>query len=251
MTAASLQEISSGRFLLGIAAGARQFLEWVGVAQDRPLATTRSAVESVRALTSHRRVEEPGWTEQAYLRIRSEGVPIYLGAMSPKMLELAGEIADGALPLLYPPEHFPTAAEHIRVGLDRAGRDATSFDLPACVWASIDDDTAAAEAALAAKIAYYGSAFSPYLLSRAGLAPEDFAEIDAALAVGDEKRAISLVDSRMLRLGMAGTAAEIVDRCRWLVEKGATHVSFGPPLGPDPTAAVRLLGERVLPSLHS
>ncbi len=56
MTAASLQEISSGRFLLGIAAGARQFLEWVGVAQDRPLATTRSAVESVRALTSHRRV---------------------------------------------------------------------------------------------------------------------------------------------------------------------------------------------------
>jgi 5,10-methylenetetrahydromethanopterin reductase len=250
MTAATLQDVSSGRFLLGLAAGAGQFLEWVGITQHRPLGTTRAAIESIRALTTGKPAEQDGWTEQAYLRIASEGVPIYLGAMSPKMLELAGECADGALPLLYPPEHFPTARDHIAVGLERGGRDASSFDLPACIWCSVDTDRTAARDALAAKIAYYASAFSPYLLARAGLAPEDFSDIDAALAAHDPARAQSLVDERMLRLGIAGDVDDVVARCRWLLEQGATHISFGPPLGPDPRRAIELLGEEVLPALR-
>ena len=53
----------------------------------------------------------------------------------------------------------------------------------------------------------------------------------------------------MLQLGIAGDAGEVVRRCRWLQEQGATHLSFGPPLGPDPVAAVTVLGEQVLPRL--
>jgi 5,10-methylenetetrahydromethanopterin reductase len=53
----------------------------------------------------------------------------------------------------------------------------------------------------------------------------------------------------MLTLGIAGGAAAIIDRCRSLVAAGATHLSFGPPLGPDPVAAVRKLGGEVLPAL--
>ncbi len=250
MTAATLQELSGGRFLLGLAAGAGQFLAWVGIDQQRPLRTTRDAVEAVRALVGHRPVEQHGWTDQARLRVRSAEVPIYLGAMSPRMLELAGEVADGALPLLYPPEHFPTARDHIEAGLSRAGRDPATFDLPACVWASVHPDREVANAALAAKIAYYGSAFSPYLLERAGLSVSDFAAIDAALADGDHALASSLVDDRMLRLGIAGDVDDVVARCRWLLDQGATHLSFGPPLGPDPRAAVTLLGAEVLPALR-
>ncbi|QIG42011.1 LLM class flavin-dependent oxidoreductase [Nocardioides anomalus] len=251
MTAASLHELSGGRFRLGLAAGAKQFLEWVGIEQRRPLAVTRDAVTAVRALLRHELVDLPGWTDQARLRTAVADVPIYLGAMSPKMLELAGEVADGALPLLYPPEHFPTAKAHIETGLARAGRNPADFDLPACVWLSLDRDRARAEAALADKIAYYGSAFSPYLLERAGLTRADFAEIDAAGAAGDHDRARSLVDARMLRLGIAGDVEDVLLRCRWLVDRGATHLSFGPPLGPDPRAAVELLGAEVLPALGS
>ncbi len=251
MTAASLQDLTGGRFLLGLAAGAKQFLEWVGLAQIRPLATTRAAVESIRALTAGRPVEQEGWTEQAYLRIRTAQVPIYLGAMSPRMLELAGEVADGALPLLYPPEHFETARDHILTGLRRADRDPDDFDLPACIWCSVDPDPKVAERALAAKIAYYGAAFSPYLLERAGLRTSDFDDITRALDAGDLERAVALVDGRMLRLGIAGSAEQVVDRCQWLLDRGATHLSFGPPLGPDPRRAVQLLGEQVLPALRA
>lgn len=250
MVAASLQELSGGRFRLGLAAGAAQFLEWVGIEQTRPLATTRAAITAVRALTTGGTPAEPGWTEQAHLRIPSSGVPIYLGAMSPRMLELAGECADGALALLYPPEHFTTAREHILVGLARAGRDPADFDLPACVWVSVDQDRDAARAALADKIAYYGAAFSPYLLERAGLSVADFHDVQAASDATDPALARSLIDDRMLRLGIAGGVDEVIDRCRWLVEHGARHLSFGPPLGPDPHRAIDLLGREVLPALR-
>jgi 5,10-methylenetetrahydromethanopterin reductase len=249
MIATSLQELSGGRFRLGLAAGAAQFLEWAGIEQRRPLRTTRAALEAVRALTEARPVEQPGWTGNAYLRVSAVGVPIYLGAMSPRMLELAGECADGALPLLYPPEQFTTAREHIHAGLARAGRDPAGFDLPACIWCSVDTDRDAARPALADKIAYYGAAFSPYLLERAGLTPSDFEGVQAALARRDPTAARALVDERMLRLGIAGDVDEVITRCRWLIERGAEHISFGPPLGPVSADAIDLLGREVLPAL--
>jgi 5,10-methylenetetrahydromethanopterin reductase len=169
--------------------------------------------------------------------------------MSPRMLELAGELADGALALLFPPEHYPVAAGHVRAGLARAGRDPGAFDLPACVWCSVDPDVQRARLALAAKLAYYGPSIAPSLLAAAGLRPDDFAPASAALAAGGVDAAARLVTPGMLRLGIAGGAEEVLERCRWLRAQGATHISFGPPLGPDPLAAVDLLGREVLPRL--
>lgn len=250
MMAATLQDLSGGRFLLGLAAGAQQFLGWVGIDQQRPLSTTRTAVHAIRALIDGQTPSGEGWTEQAHLRIRATGTPIYLGAMSPRMLELAGECADGALPLLYPPEHFRTARDHIRTGLRRAGRNEADFDLPACFWCSVDLDPAAARAAMADKIAYYGPAFSPYLLGRAGIDPDEFTPVQAALDRGDPTLARALITETMLGLGISGGIDDVLSRCRWLVDQGATHLSFGPPLGPVPAAAIELIGAEVLPSLR-
>jgi 5,10-methylenetetrahydromethanopterin reductase len=55
----------------------------------------------------------------------------------------------------------------------------------------------------------------------------------------------------MLALGIAGDADAVTARCQGLVAAGATHLSFGPPLGPDPLAAVALLGDAVLPRLRA
>jgi 5,10-methylenetetrahydromethanopterin reductase len=60
--------------------------------------------------------------------------------MSPRMLALAGEVADGVLPLVFPPEHFPVAAAHVAEGVARAGRDPAEVDVPACIWCSVDPD---------------------------------------------------------------------------------------------------------------
>ena len=68
---------------------------------------------------------------------------------------------------------------------------------------------------------------------------------------GDVERAADLVTPAMLSLGVAGSVDEAVEAGAGLVAAGARHISFGPPLGPDPEQAVRALGAKVLPALKS
>src|SRR5256884_198345 len=130
-----------------------------------------------------------------------------------------------------------------------AGPGRREVDLPACFWVSLSGDPAAARAALAEKLAYYGPSIPAEVLAPAGLRPQDFGPA-AALAHGGQAAA-GFIDDRMLALGVAGDAADVLARCRALRRLGARHLSFGPPLGPDPAAAIRLLGEAVLPALNS
>jgi 5,10-methylenetetrahydromethanopterin reductase len=249
MMAATLQEISGGRFLLGLGAGSEQFLGWAGITRPLPLATTRSALVGLRALLGHDDVDTaqlPDWfSPHSVLRFGvSVPVPVYLGAMGPKMLEMAGRHADGALPLLYPPERYASARADVLAGGAHASRD---FDLPACFWVSVSDDPAAARTALAEKLAYYGPSISGPVLASAGLRPQDFAAAASLAHAG--RAAAQLIDDRMLALGVAGDAGDVLRRCEALCRLGARHLSFGPPLGPDPVAAIRLLGSQVLPVL--
>jgi 5,10-methylenetetrahydromethanopterin reductase len=249
MAAASLDELSGGRFLLGVGAGADEFLGWAGLQADPPIARTRQALLELRALLDG---EAPdGWPSEGRLRTGPARVPIYLGAMGPQMLDLAGQLAEGALPLLFPPEHYLVANDQVLAGARRAGRDATSVDVAACVWCSIDDDGEQARRALARKIAYYGASFSPYLLKRASLSLEDFRPIQQAMSAGDIDRATDLVTPAMLALGIAGSSRDVLERCSNLIDDGARHISFGPPLGPDPERALVRLARDVVPALRA
>lgn len=251
MLASTFDEAYGERFLLGIAAGARDFLTWIGLEQRRPLAAVREAVATVRALQAGRRSPDGELfrgDERAYLRFAApRKTPIYVGAMGPKMLELTGEVADGALPLLFPPELYSDVRELIGRGAARRGEHLAPIDLAACFWVSIDDDAEAARHCLALKIAYYGHALGPLILDRLGLEASDFDEIRRIAHDGDDlERAASLVDDRMLAMGVAGTAEAFCERLRPLILAGARHLSFGPPLGPDPVGAVRRLGRGVV-----
>jgi 5,10-methylenetetrahydromethanopterin reductase len=257
MAAATAQEISGGRFLLGLGAGAEQFLGWAGLARPRPLATTRTALVVLRALLGHEDVDRsllPEWfgPDSALKFAVPRPVPVYVGAMGPKMLAMAGRHADGVLPLLYPPERYAAVRPQVLAGAVLADGGGREIDLPACFWVSVSDDGAAARAALAEKLAYYGPSIPAAVLAETGLRPQDFAPA-ARLAHDhspDWRGAAALIDDRMLSLGVAGDVADVLARCRALTRLGARHLSFGPPLGPDPVAAVRLLGEQVLPVLR-
>ena len=251
MHAATLQEISDGRFLLGIGAGADTFLSWAGITSETPARRTRQALIAVRALLAGARPELPGWGPEAYMRTGAAPAPIYVGAMGPRMLRLAGELADGALPLLFPPEHYTTASLEISEGARQAGRDPTELDIAACIWCSISDSGSAARRALAEKLAYYGASFSPHLLARVGLSVSDFAPIQEAMAAGAPDRARDLVTPAMLSLGVAGGAEEVTERCRGLIAAGTRHLSFGPPLGPDPGDAIRIIAGEILPAVRA
>ena len=249
MFATTMDELSGNRFNLGLAAGAGDFLGWVGIEQRAPLAAMRESIVAIRALQSGQRAAVDGrhlqWSDEAYLRFEAlRPTPIYVGAMGPKMLRLAGEIGDGVLPLLFPPEHYFGVKELLAQGIAGRSDALAPLDFAACVWVSLDEDREAARHVLAQKIAYYGHALSPLILERLGLAQKDFAAIRTAMvSERNEARAASLVDDRMLRIGVVGSDTDVIARLEPLVDAGATHLSFGPPLGPKPLDAIQLLGK--------
>jgi 5,10-methylenetetrahydromethanopterin reductase len=234
-----------------LAAGAGEFLKWVGIEQEAPLAAVRETIEAIRLLQAGERAAIDGrflqWGGEAYLRFAApRATPIYVGAMGPKMLDLTGELADGALPLLFPPEHYFGVLPWLASGAQKRPRYLPPLDLAACIWVSLSDDREAARRVLAQKVAYYGHALGPLIWERLQLVRSDFDAIEDAMMVQrDEEAAISLVDERMLRIGVVGGAREVIERLEPLVAAGATHLSFGPPLGPDRLEAIRILGRVV------
>jgi 5,10-methylenetetrahydromethanopterin reductase len=231
MVASSLAELSDGRVLLGIGAGADRFLAWARLRFDPPVARTERAIDDIRSLLAG----GAPWEPEGRMRMPVSPVPLYVGAMGPRMLRMAGRVADGVLPLLFPPSHYRVAMAQIAEGAALAGRDPQAIDVAACIWCSISADAERGRQALADKIAYYGPSFSPDLLARAGLQAGDF---DGGA-----------ITPKMLGLGVAGDAHDVVAACARLVADGARHISFGPPLGPDPEEAIRVLAAEVIPAL--
>lgn len=253
MAAGTLDELSQGRFNLGLSSGSGDFLAWLGMTQDKPRTAVVETVTVLNRLLSGERAAYDGeflrWTDEAYLRFSPQRrVPIYIGAMSPRMLQTIGEIADGGLPLLFPPEHYHNVMPHIQRGAEKAGRSLDDIDIAACIWCSVADDRAAAEDVLREKIAYYGHAMSDTILDQLGLQRADFDEIERAVMVENNiAKAKSLITEPMLKIGVVGTTHDLIARLEGLVEMGARHLSFGPPLGPDPLRAVEQIGRDVLP----
>ncbi len=170
MTAATLDTLSGGRFRLGLGVSGPQVSEgWHGVRFDRPLARTREYVEIVRMALGRKVVrydgefftlplpDGPGKALRLTVHPVREHLPIYLAAVGPKNLELAGEIADGWLAIFFSPEHAAEALDHLRAGRARVGKDLSDFDVVPTVPVVVGDDlTACAEPVRAYSALYVG-----------------------------------------------------------------------------------------------
>lgn len=254
MHAATLDEYSGGRVRLGVSVGAVEFLRWVGIEARRPLSAMRESIEIIRRLLKGERVEHDGrvfkgWTRDAYMRFEPlrDRIPVYLGAQSRRMLELTGEIADGGLPLLFPPEYIEDVLGHISTGAARADRRLEDIDVVGCIWFSVSEDPEAAMDSLRGLVSFYGPHLAPEMIGKVGLKTEDFDPIREALSAQDFERAKALVTDEMARIAIHGTPEDCVERIEQLIGKGLTHVRFGPPLGPDPEETIRLIGEEIIP----
>ena len=141
MTAMSLDAMSNGRFLLGLGVSGPQVIEgWHGIPFDRPLQRMRETTEIVRRIVHGERVAYKGRVYELPLpggegkALRSAakprpGIPIYLATLSPKSLEMTGEIADGWLGTSFMPEHAHVFLESLEAGAKRAGRSLADIDL--------------------------------------------------------------------------------------------------------------------------
>ena len=249
---ATLDELSGGRAILGLGLHTGEMVGWLGIETADMIVRTREAVEKVRALLRGDVVsggEAFPWTNQAYLRfdpVRPD-LPIYGGGFGPDYLRMTGEVCDGSLPMVTPPESAALMVAPIREGLARAGRSQEGFEIAGCVWVSVGDAAEAARDTIREIVAYFGPYLEAEALATIGVAHADFQPIKARVAAGDYQGAAAMVTDDMCRIAMAGTPAEIVPRVEALLEAGVTHVSLGGPLGPDPRRAIELLGDQVLP----
>lgn len=257
MHAATLQEYSGGRFILGIGPGEPAFLDLVGKRQERPLTGLREAVLILRRLLAGEAAPFDGtvfshWKSGAHLADPpSTPIPIYIGGQGPRALRLMGELGDGALPLIFPPDYFPTVMTLIAEGALAAGRDLRAIDIAPCFWFSLADERVAAEDAMRRMIASYGHYLRDDMLAPIGITQADLAPLGARWAAGDHAGAEAMVQGRMFDLAVLGTAADVQPRIRRLVEQGATQVNLGPPLGPDPRRTIALFAERLMPALRT
>src|SRR3954451_19380887 len=153
MTAATIDTLSEGRFRLGLGVSGPQVSEgWHGAKFDKPIGRTREYIDIIRMAFARERVaysgehytlplpDGPGKPLKMIIHPVREYMPIYLAAIGPKNLELAGEKCDGWLAIFYDPEFAKEQVESIRAGMERAGRADAPFDVVPTVPVVLGDD---------------------------------------------------------------------------------------------------------------
>jgi F420-dependent oxidoreductase-like protein len=153
MTAATIDELSAGRMILGIGSSGPQVAEgWHGQRFARQLQRTREYVAVVRRALARERLEfkgetlelplpdGPGKALKLMITPVQDRIPIYLAAIGPKNTALAGEIADGWIPTFFSPEHVADFRQLLQEGAQRSGRSLDGFDIAPTVQSYISED---------------------------------------------------------------------------------------------------------------
>lgn len=231
MSAAALDEISGGRFRLGLgASGARVVEDFHGVEFTNPLTRLRETIQIVRRLWSGERVDFEGACfklarfKLGFKPLRS-AIPIYVAALTPKSLRQSGELADGWLPTLWPGDKLADGIAQVRAGAVSAARDPDRIEIAPFVNVVVSNDIDRARDRARLPLAYYIGGMGDYYhasLSRLGFSdPAD--RVRRLWQTGRPRDAMKAVTDEMVdAIAICGS----IDICRArldeLYPKGAT-----------------------------
>jgi F420-dependent oxidoreductase-like protein len=232
--------------VLGFGTSGPQVIEgWHGIPFQRPVQRMRELIDIVRLACTGEKVSYEGKVYQLPLpggegkALRSgakpHDVPIYLATLSPKSLEMTGELADGWLGTSFMPEHADVFFDHIAAGAQRAGRSLADIDLQAGGAVAFGDDLdrliAPRRAGIAFTLGAMGSKehnFYNMAYQRAGYA--DLAQqAQATWLAGDREKAAAMIpDEMVIKSNLLGTEAQVRDRIRAYREAGVTTLRVQP-----------------------
>ena len=259
LEAATLADIGPGRVRYGLGAA-----EWTvrrfGMAPTgwRPLTNTIEAVRAVRLLTSGDQLDfEPSTFAVAPgLRLDrppAAPVPVDVGAVSRRMMEVSGEFADGVqLGAITSVGYTRWARRRLAAGAARAGRSVDELLLSANVLTSVGPDRAEARNAVKEVLAYYLARVEGVVVDEAGADPEAVAAVRAAVGGGGEQAgAAVLSDSLVDVFAVAGTPDDVIEGLGPFEEAGLDLPLAWYTFGPDRDAGIRLLAEQVRPEVVS
>jgi F420-dependent oxidoreductase-like protein len=248
MTAATIDQLSRGRMLLGIGSSGPQVAEgWHGQRFGRQLQRTREYVEVVRMALARERVsyrgetivlplpDGPGKPLKLMIAAAQDRVPIYLAAIGPKNTALAGEIADGWIPTFFSPEHVATFRALLEEGAARGGRSLDAFDIAPVVNAYVSDDLELARNLMRPGLALYiggmGSReqnFYNRLVQRYGFEAEA-AEIQNLYLAGKKDEAAASIPTGLIDLvSLAGPRDAVRDRLAAFRDAGVGTLLVAP-----------------------
>jgi len=248
MTAATLDQLSGGRFQLGLGTSGPQVAEgWHGQRFGRQLQRTREYVAVVRKALARERLEftgetlelplpdGPGKALKLTIAPVQERIPVFLAAIGPNNTTLAGEIADGWLPFLFSPEHVGDVRPLLDEGAARSGRSLDGFQIVPSVSLMISDDVAAARDLMRPVLALYvggmGSRdrnFYKAAVSRYGFADAAQTVQDLYLDGRREEAAAALPDELIDMLTLAGPTDHVRDRIAAYREAGVATLAVTP-----------------------
>jgi F420-dependent oxidoreductase-like protein len=251
MTAATLDNLSDGRMILGIGTSGPQVAEgWHGQRFAKPLERTREYVQILRTALARERLEfqgkhyelplpdGPGKALKLMIAPVQERMPIYIAAIGPKNTQLTGEIADGWIPTFFSPEHVGEMRKLLEEGAARAGNGKQiddSFDIAPTVNLCVDDDIEKAHDAMRPVLALYvggmGSKkqnFYNALMRRYGY--EDAAEeVQSLYLDGKKEEAAAALPGELIdKVSLCGPKDRIKERLELYREAGVGTLMITP-----------------------
>lgn len=251
MTALTLQQITGGRFILGLGASGPQVIEGLhGVPFARPLTRMRETIQVVRLAEAGERLALEG--EQVRLPLvggegkalrlsigpAGEPLAIYIASLSPRMLALTGEVADGWLGTSFVPEGAQSSMDALAGGAARTGRSLADLDLCQGAEVAFARDEAELQAmvqgrkaGLAFSLGGMGSATTNFY--NEAYARQGFAEVAAEsqalwLAGRRDAAAAAIPDEMVLATTLLGSESQVADRLRAWADVGIDHVRLYP-----------------------
>jgi F420-dependent oxidoreductase-like protein len=231
MSAATLDEISGGRFRLGLGtSGARVVESFHGASFTRPLTRLKETIQIIRLLLAGERADFDGECFQVarfklgFKPFRT-AVPIYVAALTPKSLVQLGKLADGWLPTLWPRNMLHEGIARIRAGAQSATRDPDQIEIAPFVNVVVSDDPAKALERARMPLAYYIGGMGDYYhrsLSRLGFA-EEAGRVRELWQAGRSKEAIKAVTAEMVdAIAICGSIESCRSKLDEMFATGAT-----------------------------